>query len=255
MTDLASLPFPVKVTRGRLYEQVTSQLRSLIAAGGLKPGDRLPAERVLAEQLGVSRIVIREAMKVLEEQGLVKVQVGSGTYVALMEPDVVTDAIGRYIQQYASSFDHLSEVRRILEGEVAGLAAERATPEDVTRMEQIIERTARAVEDLGPDGQGLEAFVRVDMEFHTAVAEATQNPVLPLLLEPFTDLLAAYRRRASALPGAPQDALRFHRAILEQIKARNAFACRALMLEHLLEAAEMVVRAQAPEEAAEPVGA
>jgi GntR family transcriptional regulator, transcriptional repressor for pyruvate dehydrogenase complex len=250
MADLAYLP--IKVTRGRLYEQVTSQLRALIAGGGLKPGDRLPAERVLAEQLGVSRIVIREAMKVLEEQGLVKVQVGSGTYVALMEADVVTDAIGRYIQQYASSFEHLSEMRRILEVEVAGLAAERATAEDVARMEQIVESMANAVKGLQTGLSDLETFVRVDLAFHTALGEATQNPLLPVLLEPFTDLLAAYRRRASALPGGPSDALRFHRAILEQVKARNAPACRTLMLEHLQEAAELVARAQAPEASTEP---
>ena len=249
MADFASLP--IKVTRGRLYEQVTSQLRALIAGGGLKPGDRLPAERVLAEQLGVSRIVIREAMKVLEEQGLIKVQVGNGTYVALMEADVVTDAIGRYIQQYASSFENLSEVRRILEVEVAGLAAERATAEDIGRMEQLAQSMAAAVAKLSVSPSELETFIRVDLEFHTALAEATQNPLLPILLEPFTDLLAAYRRRASALPGGPQDALRFHRAILQQVQARNAPACRALMLEHLLEAAELVARAQVLEPSTE----
>ena len=243
--ELASLP--IKVTRGRLYEQVTAQLRSLIASGGLKPGDRLPSERLLAEQLGVSRIVVREAMKVLEEQGLVKVQVGSGTYVALIEADVVTDAIGRYIHQYAASLEHLSEVRRILEVEIAGLAAERATPEDVAHMEQIVLEMERAVALLAEDASAIDSFVRVDLAFHTALADATQNPLLPVLLEPFSDLLAAYRRQASALPGGPQDGLRFHRAILEQVTARNAATCRALMAEHLQEAAQLVARAQEPE--------
>jgi len=190
-------------------------------------------------------------MKVLEEQGFVKVQMGSGTYVVLIDADVVTDAIGRYIQQYASSFEHLSEVRQILEIEVAGLAAERATPEDIARMERLLAEMEPNVLRLRTDPAGLEEFVRVDLEFHTALAEATQNPLLPVLLEPLGDLLTAYRRRASAQPGAPEDALHFHKAILEQVKGRNAQLCRSLMLEHLKEAAELVGRSQAPEQVAD----
>lgn len=230
----------IKVTRGRLYEQVARQLQELIMTGALKPGDRLPPERELVEQLGVSRVVIREAMKTLEGRGLLEVLTGSGTYILQVEPHVISDSINLLIQQRAFSFDHLNEIRRMLEIEIAGLAAERARPEDTQPMEQAIIVQEAAAANLESDPTARDAFVQADLAFHNALAEATQNPLLPLLLESMSDLLMELRWQASSQPGSPQDALDCHRAILAQVKAHNVLASREAMREHLLRAEEFL---------------
>jgi GntR family transcriptional repressor for pyruvate dehydrogenase complex len=236
--------FHLKITRERLYEQVVEQLQELIVSGGLQPGDRLPPERQLAEQLGVSRTVIREAIKTLEERGLVEVLTGSGTYVLQMDPGIVSESIGLLVQQYACSFDHLNEVRRMLQIEIAGLAAERAEPEDIEAMEEALQEMETAVANIRNHPDQLGDFVEADLNFHNALAEATQNPLLSVLLEPISDLLLEFRRLASSTPGALEDALSYHRKILEQVKARDASICREVMREHLANAEERAATAQ-----------
>ena len=228
----------IKVTRGRLYEQVARQLQELILTGALKPGDRLPPERELAEQLGVSRVVIREAMKTLEERGLLKVLTGSGTYISQIEPRAISESINLLIQQRAFSFDHLNEIRRMLEIEIAGLAAERARPEDLQTMEQAISVAEAAAANLESVPTALDAFVQADLAFHNALAEATQNPLFPVLLESMSDLLIELRWQASSQAGAPQDALDYHRAILAHVKVHDLLASREAMREHLMRAEE-----------------
>jgi GntR family transcriptional repressor for pyruvate dehydrogenase complex len=234
----------LKITRDRLYEQVVQQLQELIISGRLKPGDKLPPERQLAEQLGVSRTVIREAIKTLEQRGLVTVLTGSGTYVSQMDPRIVSESIGLLVQQSTSSFDHLNEVRRMLEIEITGLAAERAQPEDIEAMEEAVQEMEGAVANIRGHPDLLEDFVEADLAFHNALAKAAQNPLLPILLEPISDLLVEFRRLASSGPGAPEDALNYHHRILEYLKARDASTCRELMREHLEKAEEWVAMGQ-----------
>lgn len=234
----------LKITRERLYEQVVQQLQELVISGRLQPGDKLPPERQLAEQLGVSRTVIREAIKTLEQRGLVKVLTGSGTYVSQMDPRIVSESISLLVQQSTSSFDHLNEVRRMLEIEITGFAAERAQLEDIEAMEEAVQEMEDAVANMKGRPDLLEDFVEADLAFHDALAKAAQNPLLPILLDPISDLLVEFRRLASSGPGAPEDALNYHRKILKYLKARDVSTCRELMREHLEKAEEWAAKGQ-----------
>ena len=199
----------------------------------------------MAEQLGVSRTVIREAVKTLQQIGLIKVLTGSGTYVSRIEPETISESIGLFIQQSTSSFDHLTEVRRILETETAALAAERASPEHIEAMEEVLRwmENAAALGDDHPDR--IERFIESDLAFHNALVEAAQNPLLPLLLEPVTEQLLEFRRLTFSVPGGVQYSLSYHRKILEGVKARDASACREAMREHLENAQKALEKVKA----------
>ena len=123
--------FGAPIQQSRLHEMVAERIRSMIVSESLHPGDRLPSERDLSERLGVSRVVIREATRVLDAQGLVEVKPGSGTYVKELTPGHVSDSIGLFLRlrQSEQPYRDLIEVRRTLEIDIAGLAAERAEQE------------------------------------------------------------------------------------------------------------------------------
>ncbi len=225
------LDFPLH--RDRLYEQVADQIERLIVSDSLRPGDKLPSERELAEQLKVSRTVIREATRVLSVRGLVEVKPGSGTYIQELSPSNASAPIGLFLKlrRAADAFENLLEIRYTLEVAIAGLAAERATGEDIAVMEAAIEAMAAHVEDA-------EQFVQHDLAFHSGLAAATHNDLYGVLLTPITDLLLDFRLTAyrydaqSAIEGG----LTYHRRILSQVRARDAEGARQAMRDHLHQA-------------------
>jgi len=223
----------VKVTRNRLCQQVTHLLQEMILSGELQAGDQLPAERQMAEQMGVSRTVVREAVKTLEQMGLVRVLTGSGTYVSRIEPEAISQSIGMLIQQSIPSFEHLTEIRRMLETETAALAAERAGAEHIAALEQALERMrdAAALEE-GHPGR-IERFIESDLAFHNVLVEAAGNPLLPILLRPVSQHLLEFRRLTFSVPGGVQSSVDYHAKILDEVKARDAVASRRAMTEHL----------------------
>ena len=204
--------------REKLYRQVADLLQGSIMSGELNAGDRLPSERDLAEQLGVSRTVIRDALRLLEERGLITTSIGDGTYIS--------ESIRLYVKQKQTSYRHLAQVRHMIEVETTGLAARNATPEDIEKIEE-------TVRELEQNISHVEDFVRADIRFHSLLAEASQNPLLPMLLVPISEPLHDLSSRASSLPGAQQDALRHHRNILSCIKKHDVQAARRAMRDHL----------------------
>jgi GntR family transcriptional repressor for pyruvate dehydrogenase complex len=227
----------LKITRERLSEQVVQQLQLLISAGELQPGDKLPPERQLAEQLGVSRTVIREAAKTLEQRGLVKVLTGSGTYVSQMDPQVIMESIGLFVQQRTTSFDHLNEVRRMLDIEIAGLAAQRVTSHDLNDMMQAIQDMEESL-DL-PD-----EYIEADLAFHRALARATRNEIFLLLLDVMVDLLRESRRMIFQVPGAPQRGQTWHRIIYRAIEQGDEAVAREVMGKHMQQVTEDAKKAE-----------
>lgn len=224
----------------RLYEQVSERIRNLIIDEALRPAERLPSERDLAAQLGVSRIVIREALKYLSAQGLVEVKQGSGTYVKRLSSEHVIDSIGLYLRFRRSdkAFANLLEVRRSLEVDIAALAAERATEEDLAAMQAAIEQMAAHVGDP-------EQFAKHDLVFHSALAAATGNEIYGLLLIPITDLLLDFRIAAYLYDTeeAIQGGLTHHRKVLEQVKAGDSDGAREAMNDHLEQAQNLFEKA------------
>lgn len=231
----------LNLTRERLYDQVVQQIQAHILSGQLQPGDRLPAERDLAQQLGVSRTVIREAFKTLENKGMVQTLTGSGTYVSEMDGEIVSDSIGLLMQQRGSSFEHLFELRRVLEVEIAGMAAERRTEQDLLLLEQSIRDMQEPLDLLSenPDRSEelIEAHVKADWVFHKRLAVATQNPLFQLILEPIDNQLLDFRiQQALGLTRAMEAGIEDHREILAGVRARDASTCRELMRKHLARA-------------------
>jgi GntR family transcriptional repressor for pyruvate dehydrogenase complex len=227
--------FDFSLRRDKLYKQVADQLQTLILAESLRPGDKLPSERVLAERMAVSRTVIREAIRVLSDRGLVRVKSGCGTYVQELSHKDAGASIELFlkVKQADQSFESVSEVRRMIEVEAAGLAAERATPEDYRAMEEAIAGMAENVQD--PD-----KYTGHDVAFHAAVAVATHNDLINVLLGPISDLLTEMVRVSLDAPRAVEEGLAHHRNILAQIKARDPENARRAMHAHVEHAQALV---------------
>jgi len=221
-----------------LANRVTRQMEHLIVEGYLKPGDRLPAERELAQQFGVSRTVVREAVRALVAKGLLEVRPGSGTVVSSPTRDAVTQSMSLLLRtaQLEIDYDKVHEIRRILEVEIAALAAQRRTPQDLERMEEILREASEIEGDRN-------CFAECDVAFHAALARATRNELFSVLLDSVVDIMLKVREMGFSVPGTPARAFRYHQAILEQIKAGDPDRARQAMREHLIESEDTMRRA------------
>jgi GntR family transcriptional repressor for pyruvate dehydrogenase complex len=211
----------------RLPDKVARQLQQSILDGSLAPGDRLPTERELGDQFGVSRTVIREAVRSLVAKGLLEVRGGSGLRVATIDVSAVRETMGMYLRVNAE-FDYgkLHEVRSLLEIEIAGLAAEHATPEDLAALEKCCDDMAAAIHDV-------EKVSVLDVEFHRLVAQATHNGLFVVMLDAIGDVLLDVRRATMGIRGRPARGLEHHRLILKHIVAREPEQAREAMRLHL----------------------
>ena len=212
------------IQRRRVYQDIVGQIQELIQEGVLKPGDRLPPERELAERLQVSRSSLREAMRALELQGLVVSRPGAGTFVS-------TESLDSLISIIAEAREYLNdifEVRHLLEPQIAALAAERAMPKDIQRMAESLEEQAQQV------ARG-ETGVEGDTAFHFAMAQATQNQALLRVVSTIADILSQSRDQSLQTPGRPQRSLASHRDILGTIQRGEAEAARTAMQHHISE--------------------
>jgi GntR family transcriptional repressor for pyruvate dehydrogenase complex len=190
----------------------------MVAEEYSNPGDRLPKESELAERFRVSRIVVREAIKVLEERGLVDVRAGSGTYALAPSPDKVKQSLQRLFKDRPfpalSDVTLMMELREVLEETVAGLAAVRALPEDLAAMQAALAEMERG----GPEEQVAEA----DLCFHLAVARAAHNPYFEMVLEPLTSVFIEQIRLSNSYTVG----LEMHRHVVGEIARGNPVGAR-----------------------------
>lgn len=230
------------VTVIRPYEQIVGQIQEAIRDGALGEGDRLPTERELAETFGVSRSVVREAIKVLTAQGLVESRQGSGLYVRNRPIESITRAIVLSVSPDADSVERLFEFRRLLERDAARLAAERATDQQIEALDRALasfdERGAR------PDW---EVFGQVDDALHDVIAEAAGNPYLQLMVASVRALMRDVVVLVAENPGSIDEAMRHHRSIRDAIAGRDAERAAAEMDRHIAYTAS-VVQSQAARE-------
>jgi GntR family transcriptional repressor for pyruvate dehydrogenase complex len=220
------------VQTSRLYEQIVQQIEDSIVKGSLKEGDQLPAERELAQQFGVSRTAVREAVKTLREKGLVEAFAGRGTFVTNGSSYSMRHTLDRLVRSGSSdSKVHLAEVREILEPEIAAMAAQRADEDMLSAM-----REAIAVMDatrLDPQG-----FIEGDLDFHLALAEAAGNPLILYLIDSIVGLLREQRLRTYYTNGGPERGQYHHKRILEAIEHRDPQGAREAMRAHLRQVRE-----------------
>lgn len=211
----------------RLSDGVASRLLETIVSRRLRPGDRLPTERELAEQFEVSRTVVREAVRSLAGKGVIEARPGRGLTVAAVEAAVVRQSISLYLHG-SSSIDYrkVHEVRAILEVHVAGLAARRATSDELDRLTVVCDSMQAVIQDT-------EAASREDLKFHRVLAESTHNELFVLLLDAIGDSLMEIRLETFRLHGRAEVALTAHREILRFVTDRDVTRARREMKLHL----------------------
>ena len=215
----------------RLYERVAEKILELISSGTWKPGHRLPPERELSESFGVSRTVVREAVKALEARGVLESTTGSGVSVRLADFNMVSRSLETYMQLSSNNpvdFEiRLNEVRRVLEVELVALAAGRATPEQLAQLREICLQMR-----LG--GKTAQEMAELDFHLHVTLAQATQNELFKVLLAPLLDALRDQITLTwQDFPHSVDVVLNQHEAIVSAVESGDAEAARQAMTRHL----------------------
>jgi GntR family transcriptional repressor for pyruvate dehydrogenase complex len=213
-----------------LSSKVVNAITEAIISQQFPPGTRLPSERELGEQFGVSRTVIREAVKALSAKGLVEVQSGTGLRVAEVNHDAVTESLSLYLRGQSDGslidYEKVHEIRRVLEVEMAASASERRTEDEVELLTKACERVEAA-------GSDVDLTAREDVEFHRGIGMATHNEFYVVLLDALGGVLVTIRQTNLAKPTGRRRTLTQHRAILNAIVSGDPDAARTAMREHL----------------------
>jgi len=220
----------------RLYERVVEKVLELISSGAWKPGYRLPPERELSEAFGVSRTVVREAVKALEARGVLESATGSGVSVRQADFNMVSRSLQTYMQ-LSNQVDfeiRLNEVRRVLEVEMVALAASRITPEQLTQLRQICQQ-------MRAGGNTAKDMAELDFRLHVTLAEATQNELFKVLLAPLINQLRDQIILTWEDFPRPVD-LVFdqHESIVYAVEKGDADAARQAMMKHLIFSREVL---------------
>lgn len=217
----------VPIERARVFEQIVAQIEQRILTGELRHGDYLGSERELAEQFRASRTAVREALKTLAQRGLVDMRPGRGTMVIDGTSQAMRHSL-HLLMRIGSRHTpaHLTEVREILEPEIAALAAERAQDEHIAAMQVAVDTMERTLDDA-------DAFIAADNEFHRALARGSGNPLILALMDSIVDLLSEQRKLVFSVRGGPERGQLHHKRVLGALVARDPETARACMREHL----------------------
>lgn len=215
---------PIK--KQNTYEHVLGQLQQLIETGKWKPGQKLPSEKELTEMLAVGRTSVREALRMLEAMGYIYIRPGEGSFV--QEKIIVPVGLQRFfkLMQGGEYMMQLMETREMIESQIAFLAAESATPEDVLMIEEILQRK-------NDEGADTKLEVQRNAEFHVGLANITGNQVLVELQQLLFKLSSANIANLFSIEGRPEESVQQHAQILEAVKAHQTAEAHRLMLEHL----------------------
>lgn len=216
------------VKRVSATDETFRALHDMIIAGQLKPGDKLPPQDKLAQQFGVSRNTVREAINKLLVMGLLTVKQGVGTLINFSSASGYMAALSDHLFLQPSTVREFLEARVIIELATVRLSVLRADQNVIAALETNVQKQKEVLQK-----GDVESFVQLDVEFHTGLAEASGNKVLVQFLGAVNDLLRKFIREVSSLPRATQNALEFHRDILKSIRARDVDAAENSILNHL----------------------
>ena len=221
------------IRRNKVYEEVAKQIERLILRK-LKPGDKLPSERELAELLQVSRSSIRDAIRGLELVGLVEPRQGAGTIVRERSADSAANPFANALKRRQNLVTELLDFRKMLEPPLAARAATHASADEISEMEEILQRQEKTQK------QG-EPAIAEDAEFHYSIALASGNSVVLKVIDTLMDLLRDTREQSLQVEGRAEKSLAGHRRILSAIKRRDAEAAKAAMRRHIEDVEEIVL--------------
>lgn len=227
MTSLSARPSAAKARDALATDLVIAHVRGLILRRKLRPGQQLRPERELASQIKVSRASVRAGIASLAAKGVVVTRHGAGTFVADGPPLLDSDPLSFLAVLHGFTRGEMFEARRVLEVGVAGLAAERATGEQLAAIAEEVADMFAALDDP-------QTFLVHDIRFHRAVASASGNPILASLVEMVSALFYEQRRRTAELDADRRDPAEMHRQIYRAIRDRDRPKAERLMSEHLL---------------------
>lgn len=214
-----------RISKNTVAAQVINQLTDLIRNGHLKPGDKLPSERIMAEELGVSRPPLRESLRALEYAGVIETRYGDGIYVKSTDfPNASNPLISRLLNQY--SLEEMIEMRKIIETAVVRLAVERASEEDVETLREIQKKTGECMNDIAK-------FSECDFTFHSAIAEATRNSLLYSTVQTMRKMMHEFNEELLNDEQLRQEVWQQHGVIFDSIEKRNAAQAVKAMNKHL----------------------
>jgi GntR family transcriptional repressor for pyruvate dehydrogenase complex len=229
---------PIK--RVRLYENAVEQIRSLILRNRYKPGDRLPPERGLAEQLRISRPSLREALRILSVMGLIEIKVGDGIYVEeisfLPYIESVNLSIGSRLQMERDSFIKLWQVRKILEVGMVDLSPGQITAPFLESLWHSIKEMEKNIDDQ-------DAFISSGIRFHRLIADARQNEILILIWDTLANLIRRSHDKIYRIARSPKRSLQAHKKIYLALNARNPGRAVEAMKRHMLEEEQALLAA------------
>jgi GntR family transcriptional repressor for pyruvate dehydrogenase complex len=239
--------FPTLERSPTLSDRVTDSVLQMITSNALKPGERLPSERDLGVKFGVSRTVVREALRSLAAKGVLDVRTGSGATVARVGVDTASQTLRLFVQGSRGGsegddelhYAQINDVREMLETRVARIAARAAQPADLDRLRNLHELMKQAKNDV-------EEASNLDVAFHRQIAVATGNPLFVVIIDSIEPALTEIRRKTLGSPGRPTRALRAHEQILERIVAGDAEGAESAMNEHLADSRAVWARLEDP---------
>jgi GntR family transcriptional repressor for pyruvate dehydrogenase complex len=227
-----------RVSIGRISEVIVEQVRLLIRQGQLSAGDRLPSERELCERFGVSRVTVREALRVLEANGLVEIRVGArgGAFVTAPSSRLVGEGISDLITLASLTAVVVTEARMVFELGIVPLVCERATQEDIAALYGICDRSSAALE-------GDEYPLELSAEWHTRYAQSAHNRAVAMLVESLHGpLIMSLERAREAAPLHGRRGVDEHRSLVDAIAERNVRRATELMSTHLARTADRLAQ-------------
>lgn len=220
-----------RAKQSRVFQDVVDQIQDAIVTRKLAPGTRLPAERELKEMFNTSRGTLREALRVLEQKGLIEIKLGvaGGAIVKRMDADTLMESLALLIQSGEVSLEHLSEFRIKIEGSLAELATHRATPEDIRKMEDLFAKAKTHFEN-----QAWEDFLKTDEAMHTYIGYMSRNPVFQFVQKSIHDNIHRYYQ--DFLPMNHErtlENLNDFKKIIAAMKAGDGAAASAVITDHV----------------------
>lgn len=227
MQSEARIQSPIR--RRKLYEEVVARIEDMIHAGRFSPGDQLPSEREIMEELGVGRSAVREALLALQKMGLVSIRSGERARVTAPTPTALVHELSgaaRLLLAQDGGIRQFQQARTLFEVGLARLAAQSATADDIANLERALERNRATIGNL-PE------FMRTDVAFHFAIAEIPRNPIFTSLHNAVVEWLTEQRETSGRGPTAFNDAYQAHERIFRAIAARDAAEAQVSMQEHL----------------------
>lgn len=210
-----------------IRDSVVEQVRNLILEGRWKPGDKLPPQDKLAEEFGISRTSMREALYKLSSLGLIKIEHGKGTFISSRSTASMLETLSLLILNETDELN-LLEARTYLEAGTSSLAAERATEEEIEELRELVQEMKIYL-----DRDQIDSFSDCDLKFHLKIAGIAKNAVLVKLIETIREMLQRQQREVHTIPRAVKSAYIYHEKIMQAVAVRNPTEAQRLMEEHL----------------------